>query len=958
LLVLWLAAPVLLPMLLIGRAVYAKWKSPRALTSGQWMLRRVLAQFDLDREVADAYPLKQFLIRLFDPGYYGPLLLHKVVARALSDDTKWVGRGKGTPKTLGTYAEDSEHCRGIHVAPIVTNLADGRSMVPPPTTKVVKALLAAVAVVPFFKPVRIGGAKCIDAVNVSNEPSLALLDYLRDKVHNASAVYVYPVAAFPTTTSALPNGTAPYTGLVDIMLRVRELSRCRQVNLERKLTKLYTRLLPADTARHVVEGQAFLSAHLFPVEPEKPLRVNERLAEAEEAGKEQIIFETIAAGCRAMLEVLISQELKSVQSLVGNTMTCREALARLQRAPNPLPGSNRDGGPGLAEICPACSLKTVGPRGEVQLGPQSLRILPDRQDWPKWPHKDEDEKNTKDANAAAVATEPVYSSPPVPKADKSCSDNSPWVSVLFSGGVFRGVFQVGVLNALEQADVAPRLFAGSSVGSIMAAMAARLFDEPKQTRPARMADLAATFLALDRLILTDRFADFARRITIRAASTRLSFHDLDRLFRRYDAAGPDHFSTNSRRVVAGLERLLYVSPFELTALVRSVRLQQRSEAYKLIRRYLQEFLERYDTGLEILGAEPLELLIAEHVLQSGRYYRHPRRAPFDLFQHHAGSPKYVLATATNLTTGALKIIGEHALQPNGAADGDPQAMLLDSLLASSAFPGIFRPRRSSEVFPHDQHNHQYVDGGVMDNLPLDAVVHFLDSAAQAGKLARRPQNGEVPHLLLTASLEPELDDLDRKQVTQICSSWPLLLRRTRQLSYNNKIDSFAKAQRHFRTFYNQRSGGDKWKPLDDGWEPLDIEVVTVKAKWLCPTYGFHPMLGFRRTRQAASIAHGCASTLLQLHYASLTYPKAWGISLQFDQQAIVKGKKQLVPNADRKKAAQGLCWFRSDGAVCPFSNQGLKKLAGQGGNHNGEETRQALHGIYEVCGRPETHVRQ
>ena len=39
------------------------------------------------------------------------------------------------------------------------------------------------------------------------------------------------------------------------------------------------------------------------------------------------------------------------------------------------------------------------------------------------------------------------------------------------------------------------------------------------------------------------------------------------------------------------------------------------------------------------------------------------------------------------------------------------------------------------------------------------------------------------------------------------------------------------------------------KPIQD--RPLEIEVLVVKPKWLCGTFAFHPMLGFRRELQAS-----------------------------------------------------------------------------------------------------------
>jgi predicted acylesterase/phospholipase RssA len=985
---LWLLAPfVSLLGLILGfaaRPLVRIWRytvGEQPLTMGQRFLRKFLSRFDLDREIANAYPIKQFLVRLFDPQYYGALQLNEVKEQALSDDERPVRRGNGSCQTLRQYTEGSP---SIHVAPVVTTLKEPKLYIPPPDTSVVEALLAATAVVPFFKPVELNMGRCrsslcIDAVNVANEPIPALVDYLRncsdlrDKVANASSVHIYAVSSIPTTRASLRNGHHSYSGLVDTALRVLELRRFQTAALERKLTQLYTRLLPSRGATHRVGDKTFLSTHIFPIEPDSPTRVNERLALAKtEEEKDTIIYETVASGCRSALQVLIQPLIRGARGAPSCMISCRKAMTYLEHPRLPLPGSDPEGGPGLAEICAVCRIAVEGENGGRSF-PQTLRILQDKPEssdrdvWPLWPHKEGSKAPRQEStNQRAIrdgppktttAAEAPQSQPILPGDNRTRLDSHPWTIMLFSGGVFRGVFQVGVLNALVQTGVSPKVFAGSSVGSIMAAMAVRLFDEASEEREAHLLKLASTFLALDRLILTDRFADFVRRITIRSASARVSFQDMDQLFRRYDTGAADQFDANARRVMAGIERLLYVSPFELLELVKAIRLQQSSDALILVRRYLQEFLERYDTGQEVLGAEPLAMLIAEHVLRDLKgkaedYYVNPHRAPFDLFRGEEG--KFLITTTTNLTTGGLTTIGQRWMGSTGN-----EASLMEALLASSAFPAVFRPRRSSELFPTDQTQYQYVDGGIMDNLPLDAVVSFLDNAARAGKLMRRPG---VPHLLLSGSLEPELVPLDKRCVRDVSQFWPVALKRARQLSYNRKADTFAQAQKDFRRLYNDEAL--RKDRSAQSWEPLDIEVLNVKPKWLCSTFGFHPMLGFRRRKQAASIAHGCASTLLSLHHVeSDAYRKAWGIELRFDPDTIEGAHPQggstlkLVPHDPTgKKRENGWCWFRSDRKVCPFSKQGIEFQRQEERYDPKGETTKELQLIYELCGQSETHA--
>jgi hypothetical protein len=75
--------------------------------------------------------------------------------------------------------------------------------------------------------------------------------------------------------------------------------------------------------------------------------------------------------------------------------------------------------------------------------------------------------------------------------------------------------------------------------------------------------------------LTDRFADFVRRLTLRAADSEFAVRDADLLLRRYDEGSEARFDRTARRVVAGLERLLHLTPFELVELTRELRLRRR-----------------------------------------------------------------------------------------------------------------------------------------------------------------------------------------------------------------------------------------------------------------------------------------------------------------------------------------------------------------------------------------------
>jgi predicted acylesterase/phospholipase RssA len=573
-----------------------------------------------------------------------------------------------------------------------------------------------------------------------------------------------------------------------------------------------------------------------------------------------------------------------------------------------------------------------------------------------------------------------------PSRSKRTPDERPWIATIWSGGVFRGVFQIGAINAYNEAEVKPRIFAGTSVGSIMAALAARVASLPEYESKVTIQKAAATFISLDRLVLTDRFADLVRRLTIRANDVHLTPKSLDHVFRRFELQNNDRFNKNVRRVAAGFERFLYMSPFELLELTQALHNMDGATAVKLMRDAIDYFFERSGAGLELLGAEPLHMLITEHVLEQ---IDADTQRTLTVGQYLEGLPwingqkdlsykprPYLLISTTDLTNGTLEVIGSDSLESPQDEDRikrGSDALLVEALLAGSAFPAVFRPRRRSEVYPTVHKGSVFVDGGIMDNLPLDPVVRFMKNASEtgAGLLRRRPSN---PHLILTASLERRVNDipLDDEKLGSFDRDWRALTRRVTELQYNRKVMVFTKAQRHFRFIHDHA-------PRNDVNAPLNYVVGTIKPEWLCGTFAFHPMLGFSQVKQAGSIAHGCAMTLATLSLlAERSDADRWGIQMgpiepkgfcsapyvEMENDDFLDEKvppdrivsteylNNLCPDQRLAKTECGHCWFRR-GVVCPFSPQGLQKWDG----NFPQATRRALTMIYDLCGQASTHLR-
>jgi len=951
-------------------------------------LQQLLAQFDIADALLSKHPLKEFFVRLFDPTYYGPRDMDDIVARALHDrERARPATGPLTPKIIGSYDAPGQ-AEPIAVGLAVANVATGNLEIVPRDHPVVDGLYAASAVAPFFPPAQINKTLVVDGANISTDATASTIEFLRHRDWTGvPVVHIYSAAPLPFSSPTLredESGNAPrFHNAVDVARRALLLERFRDATLERRVTELYTKTLPAGAAATVIGGRPYLRAWVTPIEPDRPLEVHQRLFDAKDKQeRREVLMEAVAEGCRASLQVMIrgSQPPRVRDPHEEHAIPCRPAVQHHLGARRTLPlladldqtaPAESDRASGLPEICRHCRLQKQVPGTEGRLE-QMLHFREWETIGPAWPHRGaaaeavgDDarfrrressyaQQTAKSLQAFRISVDrknDVQPAWPATRGDGPGGRERPLINLLFSGGVFRGVYQLGTLNALSELGIRPDVVAGASVGSITAAMTAQALSFGELGgRRSQIARLAGTYLALDRLILTDRFADFIRGLTLRAGASDFSLSEADRVFRRFDQSSAATFSLELRRVVAGLERLFWLSPFELHDLIRALRLRDSQGTATQVKGHIQEWLDRMGVGGEILGAEPLALLILEHVLRSppGTLQApdgySPTQQPFDRFLE---TGIYFLATTTNLSMGRLELLGEQQFDPDAL-----RPRLLEGLLASSAFPAVFRPRWAWEVWPGSSAQHQYIDGGVMDNLPLDGVVHFLRAASKVGLIARRPvvRQTPTPHLLLSASLEtrvPRYDDAEA--AARFMNNWPALNDRVHRLRYNKKIAMYAQTQATLRRIHNAVAPADA---------PLDIAVMAITPQWLPGTFAFHPMLGFRRDVQAKSIAHGCATTLAA--FADAVHRKqsddglsppihpdwlpAWGIDPAQLPRPFATVGGMLRPD---RSVPTDHCWFRP-GHLCPFSRTALAVDLDP-------RTREELASIHQRCGEARTH---
>jgi predicted acylesterase/phospholipase RssA len=969
----WLLGAIVIliaPLLAVIAGIYLQWQKAarRQGLPGRTLFDRFLEFFSLKAELGDSYALEQAFVRVFDRNYYGLFSMDSALASGLSgnrncpQDPSWDFRK--TSRTLSEFAIGSEGQPPIHVVPIAANLSTRRLAYLSTATPVIDALMAATALAPIFRARQVGTAFFIDGSNISNEPIRKAMRFLQDNkdrlADGISEFVVYSVTPFPIKSGLrIPNAreSQAFTRLTDIAARACELARFRDAQVEQELMGLYNMALPSGSSVwRDDKGETYFRARPVSIAPETALGLNERIpASRSPRERRELVAAAVAEGCRLSLEQFLAEDPTFTRLLRSEceteqkgTISCAKVVGILRRAnccPENFPGMDPGLGPGISEICHAC-------RGERHLGEPGVQLQIPK----SWSEKRDTPPETRHSDGEQNAAQKM---PPAPSLkdgipDEKCRRDSyaPCVALLFSGGVFSGVFQIGVANALRMIlQRPPRIVAGSSVGSITGCLIAQLFCEEREESVVQMRRLAATYLSLDRFILTDRLADFVGRFTIRAGSAKFSIRDLDLVFRRYEVLAPIDFNNRIRSVTAGLERIFHLSPFALHALARDLRMARHDQVWRRIQDCIQEMLERYGIGSEMLGPEPVSLLLREHVLRRHKapgtpdktYVDMPEIASFDIFQKWGIE---LLATVTNLTEGRLDVL-------SSCAKAKPR--LLDGLLASSAFPGFFRPRWSWEVFTTPSKIAQYSDGGMLDNLPFHSVVDFIEQHQPA-----KGASCNFPHLIFTASLESEPERWSEKQTRSAAGSWLSVRHRAMEMKFNKKIDDFVRVQRELRNIKRQRTERDEGGQSN----PLEIEVLAVKPEWLCGMFGFHPMLGFRRERQAASIAHGCYQTLNAVrnfpNFFADGEPRSaeqkaeterslveWGFNVEKLREGLVpRSKEEEVPNRN-----EGRCWHYP-GIECPFSDRS--------GGRIGEDVRigRPLNRIYELCRDKRTHSRR
>jgi predicted acylesterase/phospholipase RssA len=351
-----------------------------------------------------------------------------------------------------------------------------------------------------------------------------------------------------------------------------------------------------------------------------------------------------------------------------------------------------------------------------------------------------------------------------------------------------------------------------------------------------------------------------------------------------------------------------------------------------------ETIDRLGVYDSVLGASLIEREIRKLLkddLPTSHAGRLERLQPF-----LNGAGITFLATTVNLVTESITTLG---------ADLDCRSYdLMEALLASSAFPAAFAPRRASALYPGTgRRDIFYGDGGMFDNLPAipayEALGEVQKDHLQSGlgqgnwrtELRRRHRE---PDLILVGSLNIRQNIGIRQNVAlpdspkgsgrafeaERYDSMVKAATRATRLADNEKIHALERvAMKIDRMLSRVEKGGAGDENIAPKTEEFLNSIVNAAVLPVYPsdeqhlngTFHFCASLGLDRDRARRSIAGGCFQTMRELLERQRDSSTMVGRSLTATNIKSIKLRKDAPPKD------QGLCrYFKASGRDihCPF----------------------------------------
>lgn len=594
------------------------------------------------------------------------------------------------------------------------------------------------------------------------------------------------------------------------------------------------------------------------VAPEDEVDLGSRINPDQDKG-----LQAVAHGCRQMLQRLYAQHVPEHPGAIQ----CRDLLAKvwkIKTADVPEP-------PGLAEVCSHCTQRICSPAGE--------------------------HKEVKAPGKEGETTELEFRKKDFPQL----TAEQPRVIFVASGGVFRGVFQIGVLAALLKAKVKIDLVVGASVGTLMGGALAAAQTSKWEQALGVISEIVTTFVEVDsRIALTTTLKCAARELGLRGRSIHLSPNDLQRMVQRGSRFDAGYVVAGAPPALLDAISTLLVIPYEKTKDIAAQLVAGHvSDALNLLRKAVsKETLKRLGIEDFVMGTSLLMGTSQKLLFPGGLDGRDRKPQPY-LDQNGKGVA--LLATTTNLLTWESKLLGK-------PGDFGGSYNFVEAALSSSAFPAVFRPRRETDVYPgFGDPKVMYADGGLFDNLPFFPAMEVLGSVQEDHLDERIRSTGSGnnalgttldflqerhhhPDLFIAGSLDADPDSDKHKDGP--FKSILAVRNRAMMLDANLKIKDFQLAATRIhaqidRLLQNRpvALSGKNLRQLKVVVDAAVLPVFPTDQQHLNGTFAFSRTLGLQKERIQTSAADGCFQTLATIARAQAYRPdpKAPG----FDPSAII-----------------------------------------------------------------------
>ena len=300
-----------------------------------------------------------------------------------------------------------------------------------------------------------------------------------------------------------------------------------------------------------------------------------------------------------------------------------------------------------------------------------------------------------------------------------------------------------MIGAMHATGLKPDMIVGASVGTLLGAAFGSMFSSSGQQAGVKLRRLTNLFLELDqRVALTKTLKAAVKDIGIRSrgASMKLSPNTLRKMVRAGTRQDPGSAITGAPPALIDAISDLFLIPYRATARIASefVAGHVTRATHTFWTQIRTETIDRLGIYDALIGSSLLEretrLVLGDVAQDVQPFLEHSRIAFF--------------ATAVNLVTEWITILGAQL-----TAD---RYDLIEALLASSAFPMAFAPRRASALYPGiGRRDVFYGDGGMFDNLPFVPAFEVLREV-QMDRLQSTLGQGRWRQELVRRHRQPDL----------------------------------------------------------------------------------------------------------------------------------------------------------------------------------------------------------